>query len=54
MLWSIKVRMMSKYEYVNERAFKLNNTVLDMAYAVELLNMKEEEIERLKEQLDEL
>ena len=45
---------MSKYEYVDEKSFKVNGTVLDMAYDVELLNMKEEEIERLKEQLDEL
>lgn len=44
---------MSKYEYVNEKSFRVNGTVLDMAYAVELLNMKEEEIEQLKELLGE-
>lgn len=42
----------NKYKYVNEQVFKLNETILDMAYAVELLNMQEKEIERLKEQLE--
>ena len=41
---------MVEYEYVDERTFRVNGVLCDMNDAVILLNMKEEELERLKEE----
>ena len=43
---------MVKYEYIDERTFRVNGVLCDMNDAVILLNMKEETIEQLREQLE--
>ena len=45
--WSVNM----KYEFVDEKTFKVNGTLLDMNDAVDLLNMKDEQIRELENEV---